>query len=258
MTANAMEGDREKCLAAGMNDHVSKPIDPKELWAALAKWIKPGERDTPAHLQASNKNEDEITVPQLPGIDTSEGLARIGGSAASYIKILNKFASNQRHVIDELKVALGSGHRDEAERLAHTIKGVAGNLGAEKLRELSGVLETQLSDHGITDFAQSIRDVDIELQLVMDGINSINTIVDSSLGTWLGTDFEDLVPQLNDLQVLLDDYDMEAEELLELVLDRLSADDKRKPLLVIRNLISEYDFEQAAEQLRTMLSAVEQ
>ena len=147
MTANAMASDREECLRAGMNDHVAKPIDPARLFDTLRQWIRPrpglggavGDQASPAITPAA-----EAPLPALPGIDVSAGLSHTMGRQDVYLKLLRKFAANYRHAAEQSRTALAQGDRDTALRLAHTIKGLAGNVGAVVLREAARQLETAL------------------------------------------------------------------------------------------------------------------
>ncbi|WP_271104102.1 response regulator [Pseudomonas tohonis] len=138
MTANALPGDRERCLQAGMNDHVGKPIEPLELWATLRRWLRSdglrGEVKTAAAA---------VGLPdwRLPGIDLASGLRRVLGKQQAYLGLLGKFARGQRQFVGELRQALGDGDRERAERLAHSLRGLAGNLGAAQLQAQAGELE---------------------------------------------------------------------------------------------------------------------
>ncbi|MEW5772445.1 MAG: transporter substrate-binding domain-containing protein [Thermodesulfobacteriota bacterium] len=139
MTAHAMAGDREKSLEAGMNDHVTKPIDPDALFAALAQWIKPGERaaaPAPAPAQAApaaGPSPAAIPLGGLPGVDAALGLRRVAGNEKLYRKLLADFARDYPGSVEAIRAALDEGRADEAARLAHTLKGVAGNIGAMDL-----------------------------------------------------------------------------------------------------------------------------
>ncbi|MBF0148298.1 MAG: response regulator, partial [Magnetococcales bacterium] len=157
MTANAMAGDREQCLDAGMNDHVAKPIDPRELFATLARWIQPGER-IPSHEPSfpdTPQPESAEPLPGIEGVDHAAGLNRIGGNLRSYRKLLDKFATNQADAVDEIRRALAAGDRTRAIRTAHTLKGTAGSVGATSLQSETGKLETLLIQ-GQTDPDESI------------------------------------------------------------------------------------------------------
>ena len=147
MTANAMQGDREKCVNAGMNDHVSKPINPKELMATLIKWISPREETREevsfpaAKLLESKGNND---LPELPGIDIANGLARVGKNKKLYKKMLVKFYQDNKNIQSKITNVLGKGDLETAERLIHTIRGVAGTLGAKNLAETAEPIEVEL------------------------------------------------------------------------------------------------------------------
>ena len=146
MTANAMSSDRDKCLAAGMNDHVAKPIEPAELRAALQQWIRPrpglGAAATapPPTPPADSLHLAEL-LADLPGLDPAAGLRRVLGKEANYLSILRKFIAGQRNTGEAISAALDNADQATAERLAHTMRGVAGNIGASELPALASTLE---------------------------------------------------------------------------------------------------------------------
>jgi len=144
MTAHALSGDREKCIEAGMNDHVSKPISPDFLFTALLKWIKPGKRafTDPSDVPDTGKETEGIIFPDLPGISIKSGLARTQGDQSLYLGLLQKFYLNHSAAAEDITTAMNEGDRDTAIQLAHTIKGTAGNIGAEKLHLAAKDLET--------------------------------------------------------------------------------------------------------------------
>jgi signal transduction histidine kinase/DNA-binding response OmpR family regulator/HPt (histidine-containing phosphotransfer) domain-containing protein len=156
MTANAMAGDRDKALEAGMNDHVPKPIDPALLFATLATWIKPGVRGfTPAAAPSPAAKAGAASgagaasqAPELPsrieGVNIQEGLTRVGGNVKLYRGILIKLRDDYAGAGAELAAMLEQGRTEEAERLAHSVKGVAGNVGASGLQGLAGELEAAI------------------------------------------------------------------------------------------------------------------
>ena len=147
MTANAMAGDREKALGAGMNDHVAKPIDVGKLFSCLATWIKPGVRGFKPTAGTAKIIETAPDAPQnqlsqtIEGINLKEGLMRVGGNVKLYRSILMKLRDDYAKTDQEIKGLLKSGEAGEAERLAHSIKGVAGNVGANSLQEAAAALE---------------------------------------------------------------------------------------------------------------------
>lgn len=138
MTANAMQSDRDRCMAAGMTDHVAKPIEPEELWKALLKWVKPRYPLSTIQIEP----ESDITLPpNIVGLDMVNGLHRVLGKKSQYIAMLRNFISGQKHATTEIFNALEINDWETAERLTHTLKGVSGNIGAGSLQHLAEIAE---------------------------------------------------------------------------------------------------------------------
>lgn len=154
MTAHALEGDREKCLAAGMDDYVRKPIDPEQLFKILARWIKPTQ-DTPQIDSCGQQNRDAGTGGELPenleGIDLESGLNRFSGNWGSFKEILKDFPRQYGDWADKVKDALQRDDKISAMNLVHNIKGVAGNLSAIDLHAAADALELEIKQDGTGD-----------------------------------------------------------------------------------------------------------
>ena len=146
MTANAMQGDRERCMAAGMNDHVAKPIEPEDLWKALLKWVKPGQAQRAAQVTEATAPEEAGLPADIEGLDVDDGLRRVLGKKKLYLWMLRKFISGQRSAAAEIRRALDDNDSHSAELLVHTLKGVAGNIGATVIQHLAGQLETAIRE----------------------------------------------------------------------------------------------------------------
>jgi signal transduction histidine kinase/CheY-like chemotaxis protein len=155
MTAHATVEERQRCLAAGMNDHVAKPIDPAALYEAVGRFYKPAE-GTPAGDQPSGPAPQEA-LPSIAGLDTNDGLSRVGGNRKLYAKILRQFAEQQSPALDQLADALAKGDHALAERLAHTLKGVAGNVGATGVQSAAAMLERVIRDRSNLDEVERAR-----------------------------------------------------------------------------------------------------
>jgi CheY-like chemotaxis protein len=153
MTAHAMAGDEEKSIQAGMNDHVTKPIEPERLFATLKKWIQSDKQRKSVRLPETeisksagpdnfsdqpgpeSEKVDEDFFPQtLAGFDLATGLQRLQGNSKLYKKLLLDFSKNYSNLAAEIRSALDAGDMDQAHSLIHNLKGVSGNLAATDLQ----------------------------------------------------------------------------------------------------------------------------
>jgi two-component system, sensor histidine kinase and response regulator len=146
MTAHATVEERQRCVAAGMVDHVSKPIDPTALYDVLARFHRgaPATRPVPAPAVAE---KPATTLPVIEGLDTAQGLRRVAGNQSLYVSLLRQFLESQADAALKIGESLEAGERAVAERLAHTVKGVAGNLAAGPVQAAAGALEKAIR-HG--------------------------------------------------------------------------------------------------------------
>ena len=142
MTANAMQQDKERCLAAGMNDFITKPIEPDELWATLQRWIKPPLAGVQAGAASPPVALSDADLPgDIAGLDVAAGLRRARGKPTLYLSFLRRFVANQTPVAEAIRAALDRDDWATAERLAHTAKGVAGAIGAAGVQDAAAALE---------------------------------------------------------------------------------------------------------------------
>ncbi len=146
MTAHATMEERQKCLDAGMNGHLSKPIDPAALFETVERFAAarvPGPV-VPAAEPAPAAVSDGDGLPAVPGLDVADGLRRVSGNTKLYRKLLHRFATSQADAFGQMRTALAEGRRPDAERHAHTLKGVAGSLGAHQLQREAGEVEAAI------------------------------------------------------------------------------------------------------------------
>jgi two-component system sensor histidine kinase/response regulator len=153
MTAHATIEERQRCLAAGMNDHISKPIDPEHLFDTVGRFYQPHldvqpSGTVPPNGEAERGKQESSQLDELPyiaGLDTTAGLSRLAGNRKLYLKLLRQFIDQQGPVPAQIAEALERHDDSLAERLAHTIKGLAGSIGAGNLQQVAAKLEKAIA-----------------------------------------------------------------------------------------------------------------
>jgi HPt (histidine-containing phosphotransfer) domain-containing protein len=143
MTAHALESDKKKSIQAGMQEHLTKPIEPARMYETLAKWIRAGREEAARNAQSGAAPTDGIT--DMPGLSVHNALKNLAGNVTLYIKLLKRFVESYEHAAGQVSNALAAGDQELALHLAHTVKGVAANLGATSLAQIAGDLEKALA-----------------------------------------------------------------------------------------------------------------
>ena len=145
MTAHAMESDRQKCSSVGMNDYISKPIDPDLLLQILIKYFDEIEEAT----VSSSANTADIVFPEIGGIDFQDGLKRLKNNHILYIKLLNMFVAKHGNAVAEIKRAFENQNNKQVVFIVHTIKGAAANLGEAKVSNAASAIEIALNNNEV-------------------------------------------------------------------------------------------------------------
>ncbi len=269
MTAFVMAGDQERCLEAGMNDYVPKPIEPEKLFSTLIKWIKPGQRVIPDHLVAKTDQESpEDEGPPLsdqPGISVKSGLTKVDGNRKLYRKLLSKFRRNYLDVANDIASALDVDDPETASRLAHTVKGVAGNIGAQDLHLAAAELEAALRQarteniSGLLDafsgsldlVLNSIADLELKDRDAAEARRSAQPVPESM-------NRDRVLSLLSQLREFLEADDTRAVRTLEALRKDLPAGMAEDELTHMEKHIGEYAFEDALETLVQVSQALDE
>jgi len=225
MTANAMAGDKEKCLISGMDDYVSKPIDSKIFFEVLKKWINSTEYIEIIQEEKSTSDIDKLVW------DEQDILTRIGGSTSLLKKLMNIFLEDITKQVVLLRVALSNSNKDEIKLYAHTIKGAAANLGAKKIENISKDIELnglnkieELSiamDEIVEIFKSYMRlqksdsnvvvldanDLKDELKSLREKLNQGSFVDSKSLGMTLSDDESSINSELESLYIEIDSFE---------------------------------------------------
>jgi PAS domain S-box-containing protein len=253
MTANAMAGDREECLAAGMNDYVAKPFDEATLLAVLARWTR---RDLPSlpsfEREADSPPDQEGNGQAPPAFDSAQGLRRAGGDAALYQHLVERFAARYRHFAETYGAAQAVEDSEERARQVHTLKGLAATLGAQSLSAAAADLEKALRTPAAADreqplLARLLAELDTILAEMDRSWSSASEPADAGAAGAAAPSAE--------LAALVDSLtagDVDSQDQLEALLERYPA--MAASLQEVRRLVADYRFDEAATALDALMA----
>lgn len=258
MTANAMSGDREKAIYAGMDDHISKPIDPDQLIKVLARWLMP-ERDhnnPPSSVPPASTPDAEDADAQNIALAPENGLRRIKNNKPLYNKLLNKYLQNNRDFSESIKTAVGNGNQNEAQRIAHTLKGVAANLGALGTAAAARQLEDAIKNNQLDDCDKLINHTQFELDKSFSAVSAYlnpggNPEIPPPPTRKQNPGMDQIHEQLTRLKALLEDDDAGSQSIIERLKENVSGSELESPIDKLNELISSYRFEEALEFLES-------
>ena len=177
MTAHAMAQDRDKGLAAGFNEYITKPLDPDLLLKVLLRWLDPEQKTDPPLSAAAPVAFAELSdLPEVPekiaGIDVTFGLKRLVGKRKLYGKVLYVFGQDNQATCQQVQQALAGRDFKRLAELVHRVKGTAGVIGATRVCRAAEVLDAQLKQ-GEEDLAAGVARLCAELQQVLQSIEQI-------------------------------------------------------------------------------------
>ncbi len=268
MTAHALVEERQRCLDAGMNDHVSKPIDPDVLFATMMRWAHPHHAEAPATATPAAAASaaaatpvkqqgapGEVVVPEIEDVDVAGGIKRVAGNKKLYRDLLTQFAEKQGDAGAQISEALKNNDAKLAERLAHTVKGVAGNLGISKVQASAAGIEKAVRENDPA-ISALLVDFDLVLQLqvrtVKAALSSTQTVV-ADEPVDLVFDAEAASDSATQLKGLLDACDGESEEVFAKFRDAVAGKVESSRLNALGDSIRDYDFDSATAKLDELI-----
>ncbi len=271
MTANAMRGDREKCLSAGMNDYVSKPINRVELLNALKKWIPEKKQDHASEMSdsiPSKRYETASAKAQKPpvslsGIDIEQALNRLGVSWTSFEKMLFAFKSSQPQELEKLQKALDDEDFETARLKAHSLAGISGNLSARTLATSARAVEKAARKREARELQHLLLKLETEFRRVIQGISTLedpksSETVQLDAPDSGQVDLKTLYHETKSLSKCLNDFDPVG---VESAMDRIKdtgIPDELKPLYdEFKQKIQSLDYAAADPLLTNMLTALD-
>jgi two-component system sensor histidine kinase/response regulator len=242
MTAHAMVDERERCLTAGMVDHIVKPIDPQAMFQTLARWVGPSSIAAHSALAASRSSLEPI--PAIEGLDAASGLKRVGGNRDLYLSLLRQFMDKEAGAGINVSAALAAGDYSAAEHIAHTVRGVAGNVGFTELHDAAASLEKAIkARNGVNEAAMNFEDslsrCSAALRKVLTAQSAVSVAVSAASS-------DDLMK----LKALLERSDGEAVDYLLEHRSTIRAAFGQNQYELFEKAVKEFDFEAALKQLR--------
>lgn len=256
MTAHALVGDREKSLEAGMNDHITKPINPELLLETLSRWL-PGEENAEGDAEEVliiESEKEAVVFPEIPRVDTEQGLHRVRNNVELYTRLLVDFAQNSTLNYDNIIRYIEDNNYAEARLEVHALKGITGNLGVDRLhnilKEMESFLigEKQIPAHLMDDFKT-------ELMFVADAVLQILNPVKKEAGSDSTIDIDALIQIRSDLErvsLLLAQQDLEAKDILKKIKPTL---EKAAPAYIVElnHLVDQFNFKSAKKKVEQLL-----
>ena len=253
MTAHALVEERQRCLDAGMDDHVSKPIDPDALFSTLMRWAKPRPKQAlePQAPPPAARAADEVILPEIAGVNQADGLKRVAGNRRLYRDLLGQFAAKQGHATRQISAAIKSGNLKLAERIAHTVKGVAGNIGIGEVESAAQRLEKAVREGSdsvpalLQEFAASLS---TQVQAIEGALRKSAPARPEELRK-LSFNGEAASSAILRLKTLLQASDGDAEEAFRSLQDVVAGVVEKPHLDALSAFIRDFDFEAALVKL---------
>ena len=251
MTAHALAADQKRCLDAGMNDHVGKPVEPDRLYRALSRWL-PLEPDATTRVASDTPpGSDHGELPaSIPGLDLATALRRTGGNRQLLLKLLVEFRHDHREAARRLEAALEQGEEKRAKALAHTLKGAAGSLGAQALSDASAELECALADGEAVEAPR--RRFAVALEQLMAGLEPLIMAREAVTDEVSSPEQAPLESTLATLRTLLREANPQAAEPLA-ELRRQLGEDAPPSIEALEAQLDTFQFDEAGETLERLV-----
>jgi HPt (histidine-containing phosphotransfer) domain-containing protein len=253
MTAHAMKGEREKSIAAGMNDHITKPIDPPVLYQALLKYIKG--LDAKGSVVHAKAIDVKIIIE---GLDTEEGMRRIGGKKDAYLKLLGTFVKNYNDLSQRMAPMVEHHQLAELAVLLHTLAGVCGNIGAKEIYSvvypLSHGLKAVSQESGKLLNIPQTKQLEWIMQQVSDLIKNISkNLPDEKQAEFVKPKMtaEDWLYSINELKKLVKEQDTVSVDFCDNILSTYQlSEEELSSLKKIKSNLEDFEFDAAFEILK--------
>ncbi len=263
MTANAMVKDVEDCKNAGMDDHIPKPIDPENLISTLEKWTgkkRPKKIVDVVESVSESSFEESIKNISVPLINAEDVLKRFSGNAKLFRKVLIKFYDGNQNIVQNISEALEANDLEKARLDVHSVKGVAGLIGANKLFESAAAFELEIKEGRVGAIEPYFRDFSEAIELLLSSLKRIKMKAESVVETVsepIRLSKEKIEKIVREVEDFLNDSDAEVVAYLQNIKGDLKGCGVDDILHELEREVSRYDFEAALGLMEDFSKALE-
>jgi two-component system sensor histidine kinase/response regulator len=252
LTAHAMVEERRRAMESGMNDQITKPIDPQALIQTMGRFYRQSDASAPGVVRERAAGSTDFAA--VPGVDVEAGLQRVAGNRVLYRDLLKRFEESQAEAVASIRSALAEKDRSAAEGIAHTLKGVAGNIGAKGVHAAAAAVEQSIRKNEPPRRTKKLLvECQDELAAVVSAIRHAlgAEAEDEETGPRTGPiDFAFRRSIMEKLRKLIQESDSEAVDYLKQVRGELAASGAKERCKSLEKALHAYDFPLALELLK--------
>lgn len=266
MTAHAFQDERERCVAAGMQGHIAKPVDPESVLKTIKAWLPKHCTETDAANNAfvgrsvsspPPAHSQSLLPDVIDGINMEAGLHRMMGNTELFLRLLQTFIKRYRTTGKEVRLFIDEKDFSKAAYLCHALRGASGNIAAETLFNLASEMENACLDHDEAAVARTVDDFEAELNRVVDAIEALKAAAVPESAPVVDVMNPDSVKaKINELRQLLESRNLKAETAVDELFATLS--DPFIPFArQIKNHVGKLEFPSAETALNDLVHALE-
>jgi two-component system, sensor histidine kinase and response regulator len=255
MTAHALDSEVKRSIEIGMNDYVTKPVDPDKLRSTLEKWIKTTKPPSPVNAETRTPDIYSTELPvSIPGIDMQSALKRLMGNKKLLNKLLRDFIENYGNISEQIREVVARQDLAAAGRIAHTFKGVSGNLSASELYAIAQDLEVDIRQNNLDGINDKLLKLDEGIKTVKSAISSSSSIKEPNIkiaerAEQLQLNIGEIVGIIAELDRLLEKNSLSARSQFNFMKEKIPNIENIEVMNQIENCLNHLDFKEARKYL---------